>query len=75
MKTIFSKNQAIAVLLQIEANKEINFFEKVDVKHKYFKWSCEDLEKKLLKYLDKDGVAGVIEQPEQREKNEKTDQD
>lgn len=63
MKTFFDKNQAIAVLLQIEKSKEVNVFEKIDVTHKYYLLSCEELEKKLLNYLDEDGFAGVIEQP------------
>lgn len=63
MKTIFSKKQAIAVILQCEKNqKDINLFIFVDEKHKYFSLSCEDIEKKLLKYIDEDSFAGVIEQ-------------
>lgn len=61
-KTFFDKKQAVAVLLQIESKKEINVFEKVDSSHKYFSLSCEELEKRLFKYLDEDGFAGVIDQ-------------
>lgn len=63
MKTFFDKKQAVTVLLQIETRQEINVFGDVDLKHKYFSLSCEELEKKLLNYIDKDGFAGVIEQP------------
>ena len=63
MKTFFDKKQAVTVLLQIEKNQEINVFAQVDTKHKYFSLSCEELEKKLLNYLDEDGFAGVVEQP------------
>ncbi len=63
MKTFFDKKQAVTVLLQIEKKQEINVFAQVDTKHKYFSLSCEDLEKKLLNYLDEDGFAGVVEQP------------
>lgn len=63
MKTFFDKKQAVTVLLQIEKKQEIDVFAKVDTGHKYFSLSCEELEKKLLNYLDEDGFAGVIEQP------------
>lgn len=63
MKTIFSKKQAITVILQCEKKqKEIDLFAVVDEKHKYFSLSCEEIEKKLLKYVDEDSFAGVIEQ-------------
>lgn len=63
MKTIFSKKQAIAVIVQCEKKqKDIDLFAAVDEKHKYFSLSCEDLEKKLLNYVDEDSFAGVIEQ-------------
>lgn len=42
-KQFFDKNQAVAVLIQIESNREINLFEVVDKNHKYFKLSVEDL--------------------------------
>lgn len=63
MKTIFSKKQAIAVIVQCEKKeKDIDLFAIVDEKHKYFSLSCEEIEKKLLNYVDQDSVAGVIEQ-------------
>lgn len=62
-KTFFDKKQAIAVLLQIENKKEVNVFENVESSHKYYSLSCEELEKKLFRYLDKDGFAGVVDQP------------
>ncbi len=60
-KQFFDKNQAVAVLIQIESNREINLFEVVDKNHKYFKLSVEDLEKKLSEYLDSNGFAGVVD--------------
>lgn len=63
MKTFFDKKQAVTVLIQIEKKQEINLFAEVDLKHKYFSLSCEELEKRLLNYLEEDGFAGVIEQP------------
>lgn len=65
MKTIFSKKQAITVIVQCESEKNpehIDLFAIVDAKHKYFSLSCEEIEKKLLKYVEKDSFAGVIEQ-------------
>jgi Mg/Co/Ni transporter MgtE len=61
MKQIFTKTQAVTVLIQLKERREIDLFEAVDMKHSLFKQSCDDLEKKLLEHLDSDGVAGVVE--------------
>ncbi len=63
-KTFFDKNQAVAVLIQIEARREIDVFEVVDKSHKYFKLSSKELEERLNKYLDSDGFAGVVDMAE-----------
>lgn len=60
-KIFFDKNQAVAVLIQIESNREINFFENIDKNHKYFKLTVEELESKLSKHLDSEGFAGVVD--------------
>lgn len=44
-KTFFDKNQAVAVLIQVEARREIDVFEVVDKNHKYFKLTVEELDK------------------------------
>lgn len=62
-KLILTKKQAIAVLEQAKKSEEMNLFSDVDVNHPYFKLSCEELEKKLLKYIDPDSLAGVVDEP------------
>lgn len=63
-KQIFTKTQAVSVLTQIKSGKEINLFEFVDPKHSLFSQSCDELEKKLLKHLNSNQVAGVVDDPE-----------
>ena len=62
-KTFFDKKQAVVVLIQIESGRgsEMNVFEQINEDHKYFKLSCDELEKKLMKYIDPDGFVGVVE--------------
>lgn len=64
-KQFFNKAQAVAVLYQIEIEKktQVDVFQKVDINHKYFSLSSEELEKKLMNYLNEDVFAGVIDQP------------
>lgn len=65
MKQIFTKTQAVSVLVQIKANggRDLDMMKAVDPKHNLFSQSCEELEKKILQYMDKEGVAGVVDDP------------
>lgn len=63
-KQIFTKTQAIAVLNQAKNNLKINLFAPVDPKHSLYKQSCDELEKKLHKYMDPSEIAGVVEDTE-----------
>ena len=63
-KQIFTKTQAISILVQIQ-NKEtqkLNLFAPVEKNHSYYKLSCNELEAKLLHHIDSDGFAGVVEE-------------
>ena len=60
-KTFFDKNQAVAVLIQVEARREIDLFEVVDKNHKYFKLTVEELEQRLNKHLNSEAFAGVVD--------------
>lgn len=60
-KTFFDKNQAVAVLIQVEARREIDVFEVVDKNHKYFKLTVEELEQRLNKHLNSEAFAGVVD--------------
>jgi hypothetical protein len=61
-KQIFTKTQAIAVLEQAKKSQDINLFAPVDPNHAFYKLSCDELEQKLLKYVEAEGMAGVVEE-------------
>lgn len=64
-KQIFTKTQAIAVFQQLKVNRnsEVNLLLAVEKNNSMYKLSCEDLEKKLLNYLDSAMLAGVVDDP------------
>lgn len=63
VKDIFTKSQAVALLVQAQAKQEIDIFKIIDPKHKLFKLNCDELEVKLLNYLSNEQLAGVVEDP------------
>lgn len=65
-KQIFTKTQAIAVLEQIKAQQEINFFAAVEANHAFYKLSCEELENKLAQFIQRETIAGVVEEVEHK---------
>lgn len=62
-KDIFTKTQAISILTQAKDGKKVNIFAAVDPKHSLFRLTCDELETKLHQYIDKDDIAGVVEDP------------
>lgn len=64
MKHIFTKTQAVSILVQIEQGKrEFNPLEPVDIEHLHFTKSCEDIEKNLIQYLGDEVFSAVVEDP------------
>lgn len=64
MKNIFTKTQAVSVLNQFDnGSGQVSIFAPVESTHKYFKHSCDELEKRLKKYLDSDSISCVVEDP------------
>jgi len=64
MKQIFTRSQAVSVLVQIKAKvKEISIIAPVDKKDRLFKLSNEELYKLLCKTIDPDEVADVVDEP------------
>lgn len=63
MKIILTKSQAVATLHCIENKIDIDRFHRVQEKDKKFKLSCHELEKEILKYIDADSVAAVVDDP------------
>ena len=61
-KHVFTKTQAVSILDQVKTTREVDLFKPVDVKHKFFKMSCEDLEKELARYLGAEKIAAVVEE-------------
>lgn len=62
-KQIFTKTQAVSVLVQIKEGKQISIVAPVDPKHNLFRHSCDELEAKLGEFIDPSGIAGVVEDP------------
>ena len=62
-KDIFTKTQAVAILTQAKVGKEVNLFAPIKKNHSLFRLSCDELEIKLYQYIDKDNIAGVVEDP------------
>lgn len=60
-KQIFTKTQAISVLEQAKSSKGVDLFSPVKKDHAFYKLSCDELEKKLMQYISKDEIAGVVE--------------
>jgi hypothetical protein len=60
-KQIFTKTQAVSVLVQLKAGQDLDIMKPVDMKHALFKSSCDELEKRLLQYMSPEGIAGVVE--------------
>lgn len=63
-KIIFTKTQAVSALVQFKAGGEFNIHAPVDPKHNLFQHSCEELEKRMLNYVDSSQFAGVFDDPE-----------
>lgn len=61
-KQIFTKTQAVSVLVQVQKTTNINIFLPVDKSHNLFKLSCDELEKKLRQHIDSDNIAGVVDE-------------
>ena len=61
-KHVFTKKQAVSILDQVKTTKEVDIFKPVDAQHKFFKLSCDDLEKELTRYLGANQVAAVVEE-------------
>lgn len=61
-KQIFTKTQAVSVLVQVQKTNNVNIFLPVEKDNKLFKLSCDELEKKLSQHIDPDNIAGVVEE-------------
>lgn len=61
MKQIFTKTQAVSILVQVKAGQHPDLMKSVDPKHNLFNQSCEALEKKLSEILS--DFAGVVDDP------------
>lgn len=61
-RLLVTKYQAVSILQQIKEGKEINVFLPVPLSNPLFKYSIEDLEKRLLQYLDEEQFAGIVEE-------------
>lgn len=62
-KILLTKTQAASVLTQIYSGKsrEVNPFVEIEKNNKFLSKSCEELEKKLSKFMQ--GLVGVVEDP------------
>ncbi len=64
MKQIFTRSQAVSVLVQIKAKvQDINIVAPVDPKDRLFKLTNEELYKLLCKTIDPDEIADVVDEP------------
>lgn len=64
MKFLFTKTQAVSILAQIkEGVTSPDHLLPVDAQHSLFSQSCEELEKTLLKYVNDEIFAGVVDDP------------
>lgn len=64
MKQIFTRTQAVSVLVQIK-NKtgNINIMAPVDVKHNLFKLTNAELFSRLSQHINADEIADVVDEP------------
>lgn len=64
MKQIFTRTQAVSVLVQIKARTEnINIMAPVSSSDKLFKLSNEELYTLLCKTIDADEISDVVDEP------------
>jgi hypothetical protein len=64
MKQIFTRTQAVSVLVQIKnKTKDINIMAPVDSKHNLFKLTNSELFSRLSKHIDSDEIADVVDEP------------
>lgn len=61
-KDIYTKSQAVAILSQAGTGK-VDIFKVISPNDKLFSLTCEQLEKKLLQYIDSYQLAGVVDDP------------
>ena len=62
MKHIFTKTQAVSLLVQIKSGeKEVDLYKAIDKAHNLFNRTCEELEEKLSHHVQ--NLAGVVEDP------------
>ena len=60
---LVTKTQAQSLLLQIDSGENsLNLFKKLPENNKYEKWTLEQLEEKLGKYLG-DDLSAVVDDP------------
>jgi hypothetical protein len=65
MKQIFTRKQAVSVLVQVRnGTKDVDIYASVDPKHNLFKLSNDELFGKLSKIIDEDSIADVVDEPE-----------
>jgi hypothetical protein len=64
MKQIFTRTQAVSVLVQIKAKtQDIDIMAPVSAENKLFKLTNEELYSLLCKTIDADEIADVVDEP------------
>lgn len=64
VKDIFTKSQAVAILVQAKSKgRQVDIFQAVSQDEELFQLTCDQLEVKLWQYIDKEQLAGVVDDP------------